>query len=190
MEEAKARGGKFDGTIGFVPTRTSDTEKGGQIEEQHTVLFDGRQCEAGIVFYKKVGKTAVDTDEPSSGLPKIVIPSVGRYVTRTRSLSERRLSVLAYALVAVSVILPYIVIAALTRFQPRNSSYSERFWTISWLVVGQVAGVFVAYAMKGVHGCGGRASLLLPGVAFVVPAIGGLVTVATMMKEFGQCVPL
>lgn len=189
MEEAKARGGRFDGTIGFMPTSTDD-EEGQQIGGADTVLFDGGDDETDIVFYQRVERGNFISSGPSFGTTKIVVPSVGRYVRRTTSLSEKAMASLAYLLVLVSVVLPYIVIAALTGFNPGNSTDNQRLWMISWLVVGQIAGVLMAFVMKGVHDCAGRASIALPGIAFVLPAIGGLVTVAKMMKEFGECVQL
>ena len=130
------------------------------------------------------------SDESRSGAPKIVIPSVGRYLRRTRSSSEARMTAFSSILIGIGFFLPYVTIAALTNFNPRQSSASERLWTMSWLIVGQIAGIFGAFALRGVHTCAGRLILFLPGLVFVLPAIGGLITVATMFKEFGQCVQL
>ena len=169
-----------------MPTSTEDG-KDEQIGGTDTVLFDGTDDETDMVFYKGVEKRNSTSVGPGFGAPKIVVPLVGRYVRRTMSTSEKRMASLAYLLVFVGVLLPYIIIAALTGFNPGNSTDSQRLWTISWLVVGQIAGILMAFVMTSIHDCAGRASIVLPGIAFVLPAIGGFVTVAKMMKEFGQC---
>lgn len=186
MDEAKARGGKFDGTIGFVPV--SEHEETGQQIRGDTISFDGSYAETEVVFFTVVERGKAS--EPSSGPPVISVPSLGRYIRREKSLSERRMTTLAYVLVAIGILFPYIIIAALTNFNSGSSTNIERLWTMSWLVVGQVAGIFVAFAMKGVHGCAGRTTFLIPGAVLAAPAIGGLVTVANMIKEFGQCVQI
>jgi hypothetical protein len=45
----------------------------------------------------------------------------------------------------------------------------------------------MAGMMNTVRSHGGRAGLSLSGFIFVMPAIGGLITVWKMMEGFGQC---
>ena len=189
MDEAVARGGRFDGTIGIMPT-IADDEQGQQIGGVHTVLFDGGDDKTDTVSFKQVKGGNLASPELSFGAPKVIVPSVGRYVRLTKSSSQKGMAVLAYMLLFVGVFLPYILIAALTGFNSGSSTSSQRLWTMSWLIVGQIAGVFVAFAMQGVHDCAGRASIVLPLIIVALPGIGGLVTVAKMIKEFGQCVQL
>lgn len=189
MDEAEARGGIFHGTIGSVPTH-SDNDNGEESGGIHTVSF-GRsgQCSSDIVCCKGLESRNSGFDDRCPTV-QIVVASVGRYVTRLRSSSEKRMTALAYVLGVLGLLLPYVMISVLTGFDPRNSTHYQRLWTMSWLVVGQVVGIVVAFAMKGIHDCGGRVILLFPSAILVIPAIGGLVTVAKMIKEFGQCLQL
>jgi hypothetical protein len=188
MDEAEARGGIFYGTIGSVPTH-SDDDNGEESGGIHAVSFGGSNCSFDIACCKGLENRSSECDDQCPAM-KIVVPSLGRYVKRLRSSSERKMTVFAYILVVVGLFLPYVVVAALTGFDPRNSTYYQRLWTMSWLVVGQVAGIVAAFAMKGIHDCGGRVILLFPSAILVIPAIGGLVTVTKMIKEFGQCLQL
>jgi len=100
--------------------------------------------------------------------------------------------------------LPYLVIYLLTRFREQQSTVAQRAWIISWLVTNQVVGLSL-FVLSVNH-----PSLsftlhrpLRPGIIpymtltvllfFVwlslpmVPAIGGFVTVAKMLFEFGTC---
>jgi hypothetical protein len=84
---------------------------------------------------------------------------------------------------AIMLLAPYAVIASATQFNPERSTVSQRAWTMSWLIVGQIS--------LGLVPAIGVIKLPPPVWVFVallllVPAIGGFVTAGMMIKEFGS----
>jgi hypothetical protein len=185
LAEAERRGGKFDGTIGTVridPDQTQDDTNGYDI-----MNFDGRAETLGMFFYEDgVGAKYTYSDGP----PEIVVPSVGGLVRRDTSSWDKGRRVGMYFIAGLSWIAPYAIIGGLTKFDPGSSTESQRFWVMSWLIVGQCAGVLLAGVMDGIDGAGRRITVFISGGLFIVPAIGGFITVGNMMKEFGRCVEI
>ena len=56
----------------------------------------------------------------------------------------------ANSLTVFIIFAPYIIIGSLTQFHPGNSTPSQRFWTMCWLVVGQTGGLFIGAVMNRV----------------------------------------
>lgn len=102
---------------------------------------------------------------------------------------------------------PYIVMAALTRFDPKQSTLSQRAWVISWLAVGQSCSDDLVVAIRR-HAAlrekrksavvkktvskfrrkmGDWAWIFLMPAIFAVPAIGGLVVVVQQILQVGLC---
>jgi hypothetical protein len=177
LREAKTRGGKFDGTVGFLVEDTNSNEEGQQVGGNDTIWFEG--SEGGQALYKDQAIFIYD----GLGLPEISVPKIGRHVKRNLLLSERTMILVAYGLLAVATVAPYIIIAWLTKFEPRNSSSSQRGWTMSWLVVGQIAGVAMAKMMTKDHWRARLCILLFPGVILLIPAVGGFIAVAKMFER-------
>ena len=183
MDEARARGGKFDGTIGVVPVTENN-----EVQSMHgldTISFEDIEGEKGMVFYKYVKKG--HGGFRTHGAPTITVPSVGRYITRAKSASEKRMALVGNLLTVFVIFAPYVIIGTLTKFDPGNSTGSQRFWTISWLVVGQIGGLIVAMVMRNVGDSNGRMVLFISSAIFIVPSLGGMMTVATMMTGGGVC---
>jgi hypothetical protein len=91
--------------------------------------------------------------------------------------------------------LPIAIVGALSRFQPGSSTVAERAWTMAWLSTSIVGGFLVAWTHKPtdhksiedeVQGW----ALLGYMVIFGAPAIGGLVVVGEMIREYGTCIQL
>jgi hypothetical protein len=179
LKEAKSRGGKFDGTMGVVLSHEiRQTESREKIDS--VLCID--QAEDGTLFNCKQVRSS-SGEVRTYGPPNIIVPSVGQYVKRTKSLSENRMGHVANILTVFIIFAPYIIIGLVTRFHPGSSTASQRFWTMCWLVVGQIGGLFIGAVMNNVGDSSGRMVLLISSVIFVIPAIGGMVTVATMMTD-------
>ncbi|OCL10122.1 hypothetical protein AOQ84DRAFT_402594 [Glonium stellatum] len=124
------------------------------------------------------------------------------------------LNTIAYWLsisVALLLPLPYVVIGALTRFHPNNSSHVQRIFTMYWLAVGIIVGAAIPFWKPNtsikpfMFGLIRILPLLtkypLPGLIefFILmgwytlvflsssAALGGFVVVAQMIKEYGSC---
>ncbi|KAE9380794.1 hypothetical protein N431DRAFT_552886 [Stipitochalara longipes BDJ] len=94
--------------------------------------------------------------------------------------------------------IPYVVIAALTKFEKGASTKAQRIWIMTWLCVSQ--GYMLWSWMERIILM--PLLLVLPSlqwtilteilriVLFAVPAIGGLVVVAQMLKSYGTCAVL
>ncbi|KDQ51952.1 hypothetical protein JAAARDRAFT_210755 [Jaapia argillacea MUCL 33604] len=100
-----------------------------------------------------------------------------------------------------ALILPYVVIDALSGFKARKSTFAERAWMMAWLSSGQLS--FLIFGFFGImmphfsptswravydyidHSA---AALLLPIIVLLpVPAVGGFVTVVKMLMASGTC---
>ena len=94
--------------------------------------------------------------------------------------------------------IPFIVIAALTKFDDGGSSYAQRAWTMAWLCAGQgltfwlvLQYMFMSPLLRYLS------SEMLDSITvpiamglFSVPAIGGFVVVGKMLMEYGTCFAL
>jgi hypothetical protein len=210
MEEVKNRGVWFDGTVGEIrpateqgetihiedasasrvrfkyPRTPIDPEE--KIAGDSTVVVDTNIAtdRAGVAG-EKLG--AVDSIMPVDSNVKVEVNSLGRYTTKT--LKPRTWwtgSAVVVAIVALAA--PYIIIGALTRFDPKQSTRAQRGWTMSWLVLGQVFGA----SMSLFHF--GRStyieavwSFALPSMVLFcgAPPIGGVVVVIEMILSLPIC---
>ena len=88
-----------------------------------------------------------------------------------------------------------LVIGLSTRFQARDSTYAQRAWILSWLVTGSLQGFFMValpfafrYEKKtGVLYWYITTVLTVVVLAYCTPAVGGLVTVAQELYQYGIC---
>jgi hypothetical protein len=94
----------------------------------------------------------------------------------------------------LAMIVPYIVIGALSKFKPGGSSVQQQLFMVGWLVVGQVIGAFnlighITGKQKGKTWMKTKSVVnmivLTSGFAF---AVGGFVEVGRMLREFGYCI--
>ena len=95
------------------------------------------------------------------------------------------------------------MIAGLTQFQPRQSTSTQRGFTMAWLAVGQVYGYALAnyHSIRSIwnhdapHLDAGEARQIrfylelyaLTLISIGAPAVGGFVVVGQMLKEAGSC---
>lgn len=104
---------------------------------------------------------------------------------------ENYISILLAALMYAVVI---GIIGSISHFDPAYSTLAQRVWTMMWLATGlslsSFGHIFDLLEMK----MGGRnlikAGWILIQIILVVPAIGGFVVVAQMLREFGYCISL
>jgi hypothetical protein len=95
----------------------------------------------------------------------------------------------------VSIGGPVAIVGGLSHFQPGSSTTSQRAWTMAWLSSSTVGGFFASQAhrptdkkaIKEGHQGYGLVGLFL---IFGAPAIGGLVAVGQMIREYGTCIQI
>jgi hypothetical protein len=114
----------------------------------------------------------------------------------------QRNSLLAVYLSWLALLVPLIIISALTKFHTGNSTKAQRIWTMTWLSVGTMFGAPLSILsllmnvkpdkeanMKWDRGGILRifASVCLI-LFYVAPAIGGFVVVGQMLRSYGTCI--
>jgi hypothetical protein len=94
--------------------------------------------------------------------------------------------------------LSIIIIYLLTKFQKQQSLYSQRAWTMAWLAVGIASGSLADVMTRALVPNKAKENdswllfwrylgFMLGFGIFLVPAIGGFVTVGQMLMEYGDC---
>ena len=83
--------------------------------------------------------------------------------------------------------IPLIIVGCLSRFAVRSSSSLQRGFTMSWLVIGILYGMALAWLEMD----GDMDGNILPAIVLIlimaVPALGGMVVVGMMLRDFGVC---
>jgi len=158
MDEAEGHGGIFNGAVATIYAE-QETEDKNQTPNQTPDVI------SYVERHKQVAK------------------GCGKYT----STPPKDYNAAAILIGFIACAAPYAIIAGFTRFQAEQSTPAQRGWTMAWLVVGQVAGLWA-----GVGIIGQRFSVDFWD-AFVVlvlsaPAIGGLVVVGQMIIVHGACV--
>lgn len=92
--------------------------------------------------------------------------------------------------------IPFIIIGALTGFDPAHSTKAQRVWTMGWLAFG-LLGIFAPIlksqlaSTKAVRGERGsfstQASQAMAILGYSPFAIGGFVVVGQMLVQYGSC---
>jgi len=164
LEEAKGKGGFFDGTFG---------EPDEDQEEYQTRI------------------------DETSHVHSLSVSAIGRFKYRRLTRVEYLCQCLASGLVVVAFVVPYLITLGLTEFKPQESTLAQRAWTMSWLVADQFTGVTWAISVRIVAIFYTRGHDAIPRIVYTVvcavfcgsiaAAIGGYVTIAKMMQEFGNC---
>ena len=108
------------------------------------------------------------------------------------------MSILAIVIVFVALVAPYAIIGGLTKFQPEQSTKTQRGWTMAWLVVGQLYGAFLPLYDESFEQMSQQHEryenfampVWLTKLLFVcslgIPAIGGFVIVGMMIRDYGS----
>lgn len=103
--------------------------------------------------------------------------------------ADARLIFSLYFSMAVGIIAPLVAIGVLTGFHPGQSTKPERVWTMIWFVFGVTFGPIIA-VIAGEEFSRMPITMLGSFLVYGVGAIGGLVTVGKMLKEYGDCIRL
>jgi hypothetical protein len=204
LEEAKSRGGTFDGTVGKivqlpqsavedVQSRTASFHSSG---ESFTVRVSDPSSEADQSY--QVGEEEVAPPTEGHGqFPYLdILSQSNRYsqvleipacspfqLSGDSSDPDSWLTILGYLFVAI----PYAVIGGLTRFQKRRSTIAQRVWIIMWLVFDTAFGYLAGRPDRINHD---ETTSLIGMVILSAPAVGGFVVVGQMLKHYGNCLDI
>jgi hypothetical protein len=196
LDEARKRtpGAEIDGVVGYLPTQSkdpTDTPVLGNASIRFT-SFDRKPITVGDRIEWPSKYQIVQSRPSQSRIPTVEVPAIGPHFERRPHPSSKYLNIGGYFLGVIVLATPYVIIGCLTHFDPRNSTALERGFTMSWLVVGQIAGAWLAWTIKfDEQDVGARICIFLTfGILFGAPTIGGMVFVAKMYKEFGACVAI
>jgi hypothetical protein len=90
-------------------------------------------------------------------------------------------------------IVPIVIVGALSRFQSGSSTTAQRGWIMAWLTSSIVGGFLVSWTHKPTDHAAVKEhlqgnALVVYIVIFGAPAIGGLVAVGQMIREYGTCI--
>jgi hypothetical protein len=198
----------FDGVIGTIVTEAeADVYRVKRKDDHGFTLEPGRSSNYYSSFVPSLENENIvvryrsrDNEFP------LVIPScvpfrreLAKKVGKTRWLEL--LLITTVAPIGVGLI-SLIVMGGISRFQIGNSTLLQRTWTMSWLIVGMASGlsaVFLSWASGELGRFSSRRSrrgcldwFMILGMFLLLsllsaPAIGGFVTVGSMLKETGIC---
>lgn len=132
----------------------------------------------------------------TSHCTKIIIPGAGQYQRKKKEVkkSNRFYHQSVTIIVISALILPYIILGALSRFRPEGSTMRQRTFMMGWLVSGQVLGVLDLAETKGGRKKWWRLMELLTETIIVIIgfafSIGGFIEAGRMMRNFGFCLRL
>jgi hypothetical protein len=94
---------------------------------------------------------------------------------------------LVLAAIVVGVLAPILIIYQLSRFHHGRSSKVQRVWVTTWLAFGWYIGLMFGSIKLNFMEQRTAIELVVMRVVYSVPAIGGMVVVGQMIKEYGDC---
>jgi hypothetical protein len=146
------------------------------------------QIEKGFVPWKDYAFQKPHCPSPTDiGQSALIVPS-HEPLSLTKQLSVQYiLNTIVVFLFVAAVVTPYITIAVLTHFKAGVSNGSQRSYTMTWLVWGMLNSFFIADVEKYSYRKNQYWIILLAFVTYGSNAVGGLVTVAQEMIDFGYC---
>jgi len=201
MEEAEARGAKFDGVVGKIivpedrgqshdlPITTVSAEPEGHYGRTPSIEgFEDKLATGVEIGFWDPG----DLEGDIKNNPTVTIPAAGQYVFKPQTASTTHRENLAGVIGMVAVLAPWAIIGGLTMFRRGNSTAAQRGWILGWLVCGEVFGVFLGYVFW-------YGEYLLPRqwevrdkvlllMVCAVPVVGGFVVVGQMLRGFDLCI--
>ncbi|KAL2023481.1 hypothetical protein VTK56DRAFT_2477 [Thermocarpiscus australiensis] len=216
MDEARRRGGVFDGVVGRLESDMEPRNADAPLYElKHRYLDPAKPAGLVKVLERVSGSGAyplsititVSSISYTREISKLYVAAWTPLALHSRPLTRARAGVLSVWRVLILPLLlgglSLAVVGALTRFNAGASTVAQRGWTMSWLVVGIVSGWWVdqqagLFAMIvellgiGTHKVKFLLVVMIPffvvGLGlFFVPAIGGFIVVAGMLREYGIC---
>ena len=127
-----------------------------------------------------------------TGGPTIIeVPPVGPYTAAREMPMQKALVVVALLFIAITFMMPYIVIGVLTRFKPQSSTALQRGFMMAWLVVGQVSGFLCYVLMEEKSKWHERGRLLaIFVVLFGAPAIGPAIATRCLPRACPPAKPI
>lgn len=173
-----------------VNTDQQNTEEH-QAAAEHTrraIVGEEEEVEAGSAA-EQIPLQPRDT----SACMRIVVPGAGQFQRKKQiaKKSNRFYNQSVTVIVISALIFPYIILGALSGFEPRQSTRRQRIFMMGWLVAGQVIGILDVAETKGgrkrwwrVVELATKTVVVLMGFAF---SIGGFMEAGLMMREFGFC---
>ncbi len=196
LQEAKARGGKFDGAIGkLVELKAFKIEEGNLSTNLAYFVEKESQVHIGVAE-RATGSgdnTALAASMPKTSPARLVycavdactklvtleIPAHVHFEESHLRFSFSKLEDFVFIFAPI----PLIVVAILTHFHEGSSTTAQRVWTMMWLVFNSVFG-FIAGVTKPENRNERNDTLIW---LLAVPAIGGVVVVGQMLREYGVC---
>ncbi|KAH8648352.1 hypothetical protein BGZ60DRAFT_437678 [Tricladium varicosporioides] len=212
MNEAESRGAQFDGVIGKVrPIPQAEDAQGYRI-----ALDDGRYLLQSVPlggFSYSVGSR--QSRKPADGTtdPHIYIHACGIYQTNGNRAWMPHIAIICSLLTVFALsAIPYVAIAALTRFRTGQSTTAERVWIMGWMTCGSLLASMTHFYPKFIaersrlaakylrgtnienkdswFGKGCRQRFYMSLLMYSVFPIGGMVVVGKMLVENGTCIRL
>ncbi len=212
MDEARRRGGVFDGVVGRLEPGAED--EGAERPVYDVKLLDGGESGSIKILERVSGSDAYPrvirlerTDDFSAGR-RISIAAYTPFMIDPQASTPKPstgFSIWSFQYFVLPILLgclSLIVVGVLTRFENGESTAAQRGWIMSWLVVGIACGWLADVVsgalsspqwMKTPEGFEFRFSPVVQVIAiillglFCVPALGGLVAVGGMLREYGIC---
>ncbi|KAK4149554.1 hypothetical protein C8A00DRAFT_46849 [Chaetomidium leptoderma] len=176
MDEARRRGGVFDGVVGRLVPLVEDGDADKPTYEVRLVVDNKghkrikvMERVSGSDSYPRAIRLARANDRSGPLDGDLQVTNCTPYKRYSVRSDVFRFFVgvhLYFFLPILLASLSIVMVGAMTRFEGRESTRAQRGWTLSWLVVP------LTVALLGV---------------FCVPAIGGFVVVANMLTEYGIC---
>jgi hypothetical protein len=212
LEEAKARGGNFDGTVGKIvqlPRSTAEDDHG-RIATFHrdsesnrfTVKISDPSSNAGESLEVWESLEELETEnarlvkghgkfpyldilsESNRYCQSLGIPACSPFETSGNTSDHHGLlTFLGY----VFFVIPYAVIGGLTQFHKRQSTTAQRVWIMVWLVFDTLFGYLARIPDWLNHN---ELTRFLSLVILAAPGVGGFVVVGQMLKHYGNCLDI
>ncbi|KAK5652336.1 hypothetical protein OQA88_10528 [Cercophora sp. LCS_1] len=155
----------------------------------------------GIVFFNGAldvkEKQTLDEEQPKSWKTKLVDFTDALFFDQTKSYTVEYPSDSIYVVGFIVSVIPLAIIGGLSRFRNEQSTQMQRGFTMAWLVVGIVYGLFLsdprmAQAVAGDNSPlnkrnNGVYAATVNFLVFATPVVGGMVMVGEMIRDFGIC---
>lgn len=188
MDEIEHRYGRFfDGTVGTLQ----------QVENLDSCILTREPLAAEN---PELALVLAAESTPSAEDPQIIIPACAPFQCRDilphlpyqrrfppNHIQSVTSTLLVLAAIVVGVLAPILIIYQLSRFHHGRSSKVQRVWVTTWLAFGWYIGLMFGSIKLNFMEQRTAIELVVMRVVYSVPAIGGMVVVGQMIKEYGDC---
>jgi hypothetical protein len=213
LEEAKTRGGDFDGTVGKIVQPHSWTAEGNHSgiasfhseddSERFTVTvrsLNSEVNETGEVWgLEELMKWEDEDGRPAKDHGKFPCMDILSKPTPKRCLEIPRCSPFEILgdtnsydppyspLIYIFFVIPYVTIGGLTHFHKGGSTTAQRAWIMIWLVFNTLFAFWAGIPDRKWHD--DRRGFIIM-LVLAAPGIGGFVVVGQMLKNYGNCIDI